>query len=299
MHAGRGLLCEIFLTPAGFVLCAVKNILSGARICVKRPIRQYTGTADPGREIWLCRLLADENGVSIKVAKYAGTDKVELIENEEYGYCSLIKATNQVLERLRIENVTKTRVTSTRRVEQNLVEPVALREAVVNAIVHNDYTVEIPPVFEIFRDRIEIASYGGLIPGQSEEDFFGCCSMPRNRELMHVFKNIGLVEQLGSGMSRILRSYGRSCFEITDHKIKVTFAFPIKNTVNIAIGDDRGDESRVLDAIRENPSVTAKQLHAQLGISERRISCIVQSLKLTGRVIRIGSDRKGYWEVQE
>lgn len=123
--------------------------------------------------------------------------------------------------------------------------------------------------------------------------------MPRNRELMHVFKNIGLVEQVGSGTSRILRSYDRSCFKITDHKIKVTFAYPIKNTVNIAIGDDRGDESRVLDAIRENPSVTAKQLHAQLGINERRISRIVQSLKLTGRVIRIGSDRKGYWEVQE
>lgn len=260
-----------------------------------------------GKYNYVTYLLADENGVSIKVAKYAGTDKVELIENEEYGYCSLIKATNQVLEILRIENVTKTRVTSTRRAEQNLVEPVALREAVVKAIVHNDYTVEIPPVFEIFRDRIEITSYGGLIPRKSEEDFFGCCSMPRNRELMRVFKDIGLVEQLGSGMSRILRSYDRSCFEITDHKIKVAFAYPIKNTVNIAIGDengddrgdDRGDESRVLDAICENPSVTAKQLHAQLGISERRISRIVQSLKLTGRVVRIGSDRKGYWEIQE
>lgn len=88
-----------------------------------------------GKYDYVAYLLADENGVSIKVAKYAGTDKVELIENEEYGYCSLIKATNQVLERLRIENVTKTRVTSTRRVEQNLVEPVALREAVVNAII--------------------------------------------------------------------------------------------------------------------------------------------------------------------
>ena len=49
-------------------------------------------------------MLADENGVSIKVAKYAGSDKVDLIENEEYGYCSLIKATHQVLEKLKIEN---------------------------------------------------------------------------------------------------------------------------------------------------------------------------------------------------
>ena len=67
---------------------------------------------------YIAYLLADENGVSIKVAKYAGTDKVDLIENEEYGYCSLIKATNQVLEKMKVENVTKAKVTSTKRIEK-------------------------------------------------------------------------------------------------------------------------------------------------------------------------------------
>ena len=76
----------------------------------------------------------------IKVAKYAGTDKVDLIENEEYGYCSLIKATNQVLEKMKVENVTKAKVTSTKRIEKNLIEPVPLREALINAIVHNDFS---------------------------------------------------------------------------------------------------------------------------------------------------------------
>lgn len=76
----------------------------------------------------------------------------------------------------------------------------------------------------------------------------------------------------------------------------MSIAYHIKNTVNIiAISD----ESRVLDAIRANLSVTAKQLHAQLGISERTIGRILQSLKLVGRVVRIGSDRKGYCEIQE
>nr|WP_300789356.1 hypothetical protein [uncultured Acetatifactor sp.] len=81
-------------------------------------------------------MLADENGVSIKIAKYAGTDKVDLIENEEYGYCSLIKATNNVLEKMKIENTTKAKVTNTKRVEKNLVEPVPMREALINAVVH-------------------------------------------------------------------------------------------------------------------------------------------------------------------
>lgn len=66
-----------------------------------------------------------------------------------------------------------------------------MREALINAIVHNDFSREIPPVFEIFSDRMEFTSYGGLISGQSREDFFSCSSMPRNRELLRVFKDVG------------------------------------------------------------------------------------------------------------
>ncbi len=64
-----------------------------------------------------------------------------------------------------------------------------------------------------------------MIPGQSEEDFFSCSSMPRNREIMRVFKDVGLVEQLGSGMSRILKVYDKSIFKISEHFIKVEFPF--------------------------------------------------------------------------
>ena len=51
-------------------------------------------------------LLANTNSISIKVAKYASTDKCDQTENEEYGYCSLIKATYRVLDKLEIENHT-------------------------------------------------------------------------------------------------------------------------------------------------------------------------------------------------
>ena len=100
---------------------------------------------------------------------------------------------------------------------------------------NNDFTREIPPVFEIFSDRMEFTSYGGLISGQSKEDFFSCSSMPRNRELMRVFKDVGLVEQLGSGMSRILKYYDRDIFEISDHFIKVVFPFCLSSKMQSII----------------------------------------------------------------
>lgn len=256
-----------------------------------------------GKYNYIAYLLADENGVSIKVAKYAGIDKVDLIENEEYGYCSLIKATNQVLEKMKIENVTKAQVTSSKRIEKNLIEPVPLREALINAIVHNDFSREIPPVFEIFSNRMEFTSYGGLIQGQSEEDFFSCSSMPRNRELMRVFKDVGLVEQLGSGMSRILRFYNRDIFQISDHFIKVIFPFSSpKGNMIIAIGDNNGDnggdENAILNLLKKEPTFTAKELSEQTGFSARKISRLVKGLRETGKIVRIGSARKGFWQVK-
>ena len=88
-----------------------------------------------GRYNYAAYLLADENGVSIKVAKYAGTTKVDLIENEEYGYRCLITAANRVLDKLRVENKTFAKITSTKRLERSMVNATALREAFINAIV--------------------------------------------------------------------------------------------------------------------------------------------------------------------
>jgi predicted HTH transcriptional regulator len=71
--------------------------------------------------------------------------------------------------------------------------------------------------------RVTITSTGGLVEGLSEEDFFSGRTMPRNRELMRVFKDVELVDELGSGMKRILEAYDRSVFETTPSFIIVTF----------------------------------------------------------------------------
>ena len=130
-----------------------------------------------GRYNFLAYLLADENDMSMKVAKYAGTDKCDLLESTEYGYCCLITATNRILERMAAENVTMTKITYPRRIERKLVEPEPLREALINMVVHNDYTKGYTPVAEIFSERIKLTSYGGMVSGQSEEDFFSGASM--------------------------------------------------------------------------------------------------------------------------
>lgn len=182
---------------------------------------------------YVAYLLADENGTSIKVAKYSGTDRVDLIENNEYGYCSLVKATKSVIDKLELENKTISRITSKERIDKRLWNAVVLREAIINAIIHNDYTREIPPKFEIFSDRLEITSYGGLFDVMTREDFFEGLSLPRNKELMRVYKDLGMVEQLGSGVPRILQAYDKDCFKFSENYLRMVFPASEKLTTQV------------------------------------------------------------------
>ena len=176
-----------------------------------------------GKYNYVAYLMADVNGMSMKVAKYNGTNRVHLTENYEFGYCSLVKATKQILDKVELENKTFATITPKERIETRLWNMVALREAIVNSIVHNDYTREVPPKFEFFDDRFEITSYGTLPEGLSEEDFFEGVSMPRNKEVMRIFRDLELVEHLGSGVPRILQSYNRESFRFLDNFVRMSF----------------------------------------------------------------------------
>jgi len=265
-----------------------------------------------GKYNYIAYLLSDDNGVSVKVAKYAGTDKVDLIENEEYGYCSLIKATKSVLDKLEIENKTFAKITSKERIEKRLVDLIALREAVINAIVHNDYTREVPPVFEIFADRIKITSYGGLPTGLSKDDFFSCRSMSRNRELMRVFKDIGLVEQLGSGMSRILKAYDKSVFDISDNFMVVKFAFAKKAAIKsgdkkaaIKSGDKKvtkkyeEQKALVIEYLQINQIAKSEAFIEVLGVKISRVKAILSQMVAENLVVAEGENRNRIYKLNK
>ena len=210
-------------------------------------------------------LLSDENGLSIKVAKYAGTDRVNLLENEEYGYCSLVKATKAVLEKLKVENKTFARITPDRREERKLLDLVALREAVINAIIHNNYSNEVPPKFELFADRLEITSAGGLPSGFDEEEFFMGYSVPQNKELMRVFRDLDMVEQLGSGVPRILEHYPRTIYRFTPNFIRLVL--PFAEGFDQATGQATGQAEDLLAFCIDSRST--KEMMEYLGLSHR------------------------------
>ncbi len=170
-------------------------------------------------------LLADENNVSIKLVKYVGNNKLELLENMEYGNRCLITATQKILDRLDVENTTYAKIEYFGRKEQEKIDSKALKEAVINAIVHNDYSYGNSPIIELYSDRIEITSAGGLPQELSQEEFLEGVTAPRNKELIRVFKDVDLIENIGSGVLRILDAYDKSCFKFMEHFLRVSFKY--------------------------------------------------------------------------
>ena len=256
---------------------------------------------DDGYYNYVAYLMADSNGVSIKVAKYAGTNKVDLIENNEYGYCSLIKATKRVLEKLEIENKTAALITSTTRKEQPLWNKVALREAVINAIVHNDYTTENPPVFEIFSDRIEITSTGGLSIIKNIDDFFSGYSNPTSRELMRIYKDLELVEHLGSGLNRILEAYDKDSFVIKQNYMKNIFyknETPLNGVVYGGVnGVVSGGVTELLEFIQTNPGLRANELSKHIDTPLRTVQRWLKQLKDENKIEFQGAPKTGGYVV--
>ena len=290
---------------------------------------------DTGEPNYVAFLLADENSNSIKVAKYAGTDRDILIANNELGYCSLLKATDNVLDKLRVENNVSSEITYKRRIDTPLWDERAMRELVINAIVHNDYyTNEVPPKFEIFSDRIEITSAGRLPIGMTQEEFFGGVSSPRNKELMRVFRDVDMVESLGSGMRRIGQVYAlKRIFTFSANFIKTTIKFQTqkkttetdKTRLYGSVNEDFGsvnqgeptkrqldilliieNKNKQVGSVNEdfgsvngsvNRGITTKEIISKLNLSERTIYRELAALKQLGLIQRVGSDKTGYWEI--
>lgn len=273
-----------------------------------------------------------EKGCFIRVAKYSGTNRTDLIESNEYGNECLAKATKQVIDKIAVENRIATKITSKERKQSHLWNPIALREAIINAFVHNDYTNEVPPKFEIFSDRIEITSAGGLPEGLSQQEFFEGFSVPRNKELMRIFKDLELVEQLGFGIPRILDHYGKESFNFSENFLRMTFitkelTTKVDNKVDNEEGGQIGgqiggqvsgqvsgvideDVNKEIDALQEltlrqkeilkmiasDNRISRSGIAEVLHINESSIQKHLNHLKEKEYLERIGGTR-GYWKV--
>ena len=259
-----------------------------------------------GKYNLMANILADNNSFSIKVAKFKGTDKTELITRNEYGYKCLLVAIKQVLDYAEAINETTVKIDGGLRKETKLFDKDAVREAWLNACLHNRWTKQTPPAVYFFSDRIEIVSIGGLPEDYSLEDFYAGRSRPVNLELQQIMVQLDYIEQTGHGVPLIISKYGRNVFDITENFITVTIPLANKEvaeSIELDIDDKKYDltatQQQILDLISADSTITIAELADQLQISTTAVSNAIRILKKKQRIDRKGSKKGGHWLILE
>lgn len=223
---------------------------------------------------YLAYLLSDQNSLVINVGKFKGSDVFDLKELHSYSNQSLIKTTFEILDYIENQNITYTEIKSPTRVEHKLFNSIAMREAIINAIVHNDYSYENMPTIRLFEDHIEIISVGGLPEGIEKEEFLNSYISPKNPQLMKIFRDLALVEHMGTGIFRILSVYDKSIYTFTPNFIKVSIPFDRLNNIEKNVNKSKrltGRQEKILSFIESYEKYTQQEIANELNISRSTV----------------------------
>ena len=154
----------------------------------------------------LALLLSDQCVHTIRVAIFQGTDNAVFRDRKEFSG-SVLKQLEDVYSFLEIYNKTEASFEGLRRTDNRDYPSDAIREALLNSIIHRDYLFSGSTIINLFDDHIEFISLGGLVSGLSMEAILMGASQSRNPNLAAVFYRLGLVESYGTGVRKILRLY--------------------------------------------------------------------------------------------
>ncbi len=182
----------------------------------------------------------------------------------------------------------------------------ALRELVLNMVIHRDYTSSYDSILKIFDDYIEFYNPGALPVDIDLEHLLSndYVSQPRNKLVAEIFKASGLIEKYGSGIKRVLRAfenYGLKMPEfipmINGFRVKAFSTSFFSNTDNVPDNVPDKRLQQILSLIAKNDKILLQDIADKFNVSKRTIRRDIEKLKQEKRLKRIGNEKSGYWEI--
>lgn len=260
-------------------------------------------------------LLSDQCVHTIKVAVFQGTDQMVFKDRREFSG-SLLKQMNEVYDFIDLHNQTRATIEKLLRIDVRDYPEVAVREALLNTLVHRDYSFSSSALISIFTDRIEFVSIGGLMPGIDLEDIMVGLSVCRNQDLANVFYRLHLIEAYGTGMRKIMKAYEgkeeKPKIETTNNAFKIILPninakyetgnitnSNIKAATNSVTGDKNilNDEERVLEYARVQGVLTRNDVMALLKVSASTATRILQRLVKENLLKQNGKARNTHYSI--
>ena len=267
--------------------CSGRDIVLGApqmvSLGIKTPDGVYTN---------LGLLLSDQCTHTIKTALFSGVKKEQFQDRKEFSG-SILQQMNDAYAFIDLNNKKKSTFSGLLRIDQRDYPEIAVREALLNSLVHREYSFSSSTLISIFSDRIEFVSLGGLVKGLTLKDIMLGISQCRNEKLAAVFYRLQLIEAYGTGIPKIIESYeGCSCqpkIESSDNAFKITL--PNRNQDLAYLPETTKSEQAVLAFAGEKGKLQRIDVEEKLGVSRSRANHILKQLLDKGMLKPVGNGR--------
>lgn len=256
-------------------------------------------------------LLSEQCPHTIKAAVFEGINQNVFKDRREFSG-SLMQQLNEVYDYIDFHNQTHATFRKLLRIDTRDYPEVAVREALLNTLVHRDYSFRASTLISIYDDRIEFVSIGGLLPGLELDDLMMGVSVCRNPHLANVFYRLQLIEAYGIGMKKIMGAYANA---LVQPKIKTTNnAFKIilpnvnftpkaaevhKDFEKAAALALDSNEEKVLQFLREHLMITRKETQTLLEVSQSTAGRILKAMVDSGQIKQIGGSRTTRYELRK
>ena len=265
----------------------------------------------------LALLLSDQCVHTIKVAVFQGTDQTIFKDRREFTG-SLMQQMNEVYDFIDFRNQTRATIEKLYRVDVRDYPEVAVREALLNLLVHRDYSFSASAFISIYEDRIEFVSIGGLMPGIDLEDVMVGISVCRNQDLANVFYRLHLIEAYGTGMGKIMKAYESMQVKPVIETTKNAFKIILPNinakyeTENATVKTKSGtpvtvhtekklsdEEEKILEYARKHGAITRNDVIELLEVSASTAARVIRKMVKTNLLEQKGKARNTHYTIAE
>lgn len=265
----------------------------------------------------LALLLSDQCVHTIKVAVFQGTDQTIFKDRREFTG-SLMQQMNEVYDFIDFRNQTRATIEKLYRVDVRDYPEVAVREALLNLLVHRDYSFSASAFISIYEDRIEFVSIGGLMPGIDLEDVMVGISVCRNQDLANVFYRLHLIEAYGTGMGKIMKAYEsmqvKPVIETTKNAFKIILpninakyetenaTAKTKSGTPVTVHTEKklsDEEEKILEYARKHGAITRNDVIELLEVSASTAARVIRKMVKTNLLEQKGKARNTHYTIAE
>lgn len=239
----------------------------------------------------LALLMSDQCQHSIKVAVFGDDENTTFKDNREFKG-SIFRQIDEVFRYIMLSNRTSSVFKGLERIDKSDYPEAALREALLNSVVHRDYSYSGSIIININDKQMEFVSIGGLLPGLTADDIRSGISQPRNKNLAEVFHRLKLIEAYGTGIRRIYKLY-ENCsvqprIEVTHNTFKMILP-------NMSVAEPLAvktyltpQKEEILDFISKNGQITEAEIMELLSVKRTRAYTVAKQMCDESLIVAVG-----------